>query len=475
MKQGKRFALGRAAALACALAAALLLLAACASGQSSSSGEGASSEGAASVSASADTSASASSASPASSKAVAEVVPDVTSLKLADAKKAIKDAGLKVGSVTDKASDTVEAGCVISQQPKAGKKPTSSGRVRLTVSTGEPQERTVPVPDVRGLTRKTATAELEDMGLVAVYDGEVESQQYSPGLVLKQSIDPGQVVGEGTQVHFSVSKAPSKVVVPNVVGRTAEQAAELANTANLQFATSSEYSSSVAQGLVIRQDPKANTEAAGDSTLNVVVSLGANPDKKDTKVAVPDVAGKTADAAADALGKAGLAVSTTSKYSTSVAEGRIISQKPAAGKKVASGTTVKVVVSLGAKKVPQVVVPDLMGCTWSDAKGVLQGVGLKAAKQGSAKGYVIDQSIAAGTEVEKGTRVTVTLQAETVTVPDIVGMSAESAYAAVEAAGLTTDSTWSEHGVVKTQKPKAGKEVELGTAVSITLDTSEFE
>jgi len=67
-------------------------------------------------------------------------------------------------------------------------------------------------------------------------------------------------------------------------------------------------------------------------------------------VTVPNVVGKTQANASSALTSAGLTVGTiTQAYSSTVASGNVISQSPASGTSVASGTAVNLTVSKGPR------------------------------------------------------------------------------------------------------------------------------
>ncbi|MGO0107518.1 PASTA domain-containing protein [Streptococcus suis] len=72
-----------------------------------------------------------------------------------------------------------------------------------------------------------------------------------------------------------VSKGVAPQVVPNVVGKTQENATQILQTAGFSIGTiTQEYSSSVTAGQVISTDPVANTELTKGSIINLVVSKG---------------------------------------------------------------------------------------------------------------------------------------------------------------------------------------------------------
>ncbi len=101
-------------------------------------------------------------------------------------------------------------------------------------------------------------------------------------------------------------------------------------------------SSTVAAGDVISQSPATGASVTSGSAVNLVVSSGP------AQISVPNVVGLTQAAATTAITAAGLTVGTvTMQSSSSVAAGDVISQSPAAGASVASGSAVNLVVSSG--------------------------------------------------------------------------------------------------------------------------------
>jgi beta-lactam-binding protein with PASTA domain len=199
------------------------------------------------------------------------------------------------------------------------------------------------------------------------------------------------------------------------------------------------------------------------------------------EVAVPDVVGQAeADAEATITG-AGLVPAKTEAADDTVPVGSVISQDPAAGTMVASGSTVNIAVSTGPDAPATVPVPDVTGQPAADAQATLEAEGFTVAvtEQPSMdveEGLVIETNPAAGAEVAPGTEVTIVVStgAEDVIVPDFTGMSQEDATKAAEDVGLTIafvedpDNPDSE-GVVVSQEPAAGSTAAAGTEVVAQL------
>lgn len=200
---------------------------------------------------------------------------------------------------------------------------------------------------------------------------------------------------------------------------------------------------------------------------------------QETRVSVPDVANKSREEAESALESAGLSYDVTERTHESIPRGSAIATEPAAGSSVPSGTNVKLVISSG-KEITEV--PDLTGMNTSDARAALDKAGLtlnsqvqEEASDDQPAGAVITQSPAQGSQVSKGTKVSITVSTgpENVRVPIVSGQSEEDARSNLESAGFTVvvnrvDSTEPEGQVIS-----ASNEGEsLAPGSEITLEVS---
>jgi VWFA-related protein len=218
------------------------------------------------------------------------------------------------------------------------------------------------------------------------------------------------VAGQGTQsTNFTRCDATTgPVTVPNVVNQTQAAATTALTGANLVVGTVTQQpSATVLAGRVSSQNPAAGVGVPAGSTVNLVVSTGPAPPPGPTMVTVPNVANQTQAAATAAILGAQLVLGTVSQQSsTTVAAGSVISQSPAAGSSLATGSAVSLVVSTGP-----VAVPNVVNQTQTAATTALTGAGLAlgAVSQTSSatvpSGSVISQNPAAGTSVAAGSAV----------------------------------------------------------------------
>jgi len=197
----------------------------------------------------------------------------------------------------------------------------------------------------------------------------------------------------------------------------------------------------------------------------------------------PNVVGLTQAAAVNVITNAGLVLgSVTTQSSSTVPAGSVISQYPAAGTSIASGSPVNLVISAGALSA---VVPNVVNLTQALAASVISGAGLtmgaviQQASTTVPSGRVISQSPIAGTSVANGSAVNLVVStgAPTAVVPNVVGMTQAAATAAISDAGLAVGSvTQQSHasvpaGSVISQNPAGGSTLAPGATVSLSVST----
>ena len=203
---------------------------------------------------------------------------------------------------------------------------------------------------------------------------------------------------------------PNDVQIPDLVNKTQDEAEQILKELKLKLVVKSEeYNENVEEGKIISQDPayQENYTIKEHSEISVVISKGTET------VEVPDVVGKTREEAEKLLKDAGLVAEITEENDEKVEAGIVLSQDIEDGETVNKGSTVKLVVSKGSGIV-NVEVPSLVGKTEQEAKNLLTEAGLKVnvvndEDESKNDGVVLRQSKDAGTEVQEGTTITITV------------------------------------------------------------------
>ena len=210
-------------------------------------------------------------------------VPNLVGLTESDARSSIdKYDGFFTISVTYDYSDSVEEGKVIDQDPDAGRSASEGTTITIHVSKGSEPAATVEVPDLSNCTPKEASAKCSALGLVAQAGDSVYSSSVDVGHVASQDTAEGSTAKAGDTIVYHLSLGPQTITVPSVVGETEADAAEALESAGFTVVrTTSEYSSTVAAGSVIRQYPTSGSLEKG-SSVQITLSLGPKPTTTDS-------------------------------------------------------------------------------------------------------------------------------------------------------------------------------------------------
>ena len=199
----------------------------------------------------------------------------------------------------------------------------------------------VEVPAVVGMTKEDAIKALNKLGLG--YKSVTQSSDtVAEDCVISQGNVGGSKVEKNSQIVLTIStgKENKEVTVPNVKGKSEQEAKEAIEAANLVASVDYQYSDSVEAGNVIKYSPSGSV--AEGSTVTIHVSRG----KKVTNVSVPNVLGMSESLASQTLDSANLKVTVKYETSSKAEYGTVTSQTPySAGDSVPSGTTITIYVS----------------------------------------------------------------------------------------------------------------------------------
>lgn len=264
--------------------------------------------------------------------------------------------------------------------------------------------KTITVPNVVGKSVESAREIVEEEGLRLEEKERVFSDTIAADNVISQDPEEGEKLRRGGVVEVIVSGGTEIVEVPDVVGKSVEQATYLLPKAGLELGDIKKVYSSEPENEVISQDPEAGDQVKKATQVDLVVSRG------EKQVSVPDVTNKTFDEAKSSLEQAGFKVERTDESSGGVDEGNVIRTSPAAGTEAKKGSTVSVVVSTGPESVD---VPDVIGDSESVAEAKLEDAGFTVVSKdvntnpSNMYNKVTRQSPSAGTSLDEGSSVTI--------------------------------------------------------------------
>ncbi len=269
------------------------------------------------------------------------------------------------------------------------------------------------VPSVVGLAQAAATSQLQTAGFTVKVHNDY-TDQFGAGLVTRQQPTAAAKLAEGGTVDIWVSRGPATVTLIDFTGWTPSAVVSWLHKNGLVGKELSGTSATIAKGKVFRQKPAPGITVSRGDTVSYYVSRGV------PQVAVPDLSGLDQTQAASALQTAGLLLGTVSQQtSATVPVGQVVSQDPAAGTSVATGSTVTIVVSSGTptpSSTPTptgtpVAVPSVLTMPRTQAEQLLTSDGfvvkVKFGKNALGPGIVYDQSPNGSTTATSGSTVTI--------------------------------------------------------------------
>ena len=279
----------------------------------------------------------------------------------------------------------------------------------------------------------------------------------------------------------SIVKEEQDPLVPELVGKTEDEARTLCEEQGLILNVVERVKSEYEEGIVCEQKSQANTKLPEGAKVNVVISEGL----KGEEIEIPELRNKSEKAAKDALLKLGFLeenMEIIEREDDDVEAGKVVATLPGGGSKVTADAEIQIIVSKGAG---QIMVPRLLGKTAEEAEKALEEAGLtgKVTEEYSdiyEKDVVMEQSIDPGERVDKSTVIEYIVSKgeepkKQVVIPNLAGQTVSNAIAQLYNAGLDVKPTYSESTtynkdyVISVQG--AGTTVEEGTTVTIVVST----
>ena len=271
--------------------------------------------------------------------------------------------------------------------------------------------------------------------------------------------------GAGSGWWFS-SGPGGLAIVPELTGRSLDQAIAALEPLGLTIEQAEENSSDTPAGLVARTDPAAGSRIFKNSVITVFVSIGPK------QVKVPEVVGLSAQEANNLLTEAGFVVGSTKNFFSDLPKGQVFKLSAETGAVLNQSSVIDIFVSLGA-------LPEVSGLPIAQARELLAGLSLEITEQ-----EVFDNAIPEGNVVRLLPSVeplpeagSVTLEIskgpEIISMPNVKGETIAAAKTLLENLGLRvvidTNVLSSNFGIakVKSQNPKAGIEIRVGDSVTI--------
>jgi beta-lactam-binding protein with PASTA domain/predicted Ser/Thr protein kinase len=199
-------------------------------------------------------------------------VPNVIRMTEDQARAAIGDAELRVGTIDSQADENVPKGKVISQEPSSDVYVDPQTAVNFVISTGRPE---VQMPSVIGLDKQAAQAQLEGDPYQFVVKLEEKESDQPEGQVIETDPTANTMAAVGAPVTVFYSDGPEEV--PSVLGLKQGQAKNKIRAAGFEPRVIPSADTTEPAGTVIEQSPDPGETPSEGSTVTIVVSSYVPP------------------------------------------------------------------------------------------------------------------------------------------------------------------------------------------------------
>ncbi|MCX5377234.1 Stk1 family PASTA domain-containing Ser/Thr kinase [Streptomyces sp. NBC_00091] len=260
-------------------------------------------------------------------------VPKLVGQTFEQAQSSAKNMGLTVEKEAEEPCADQPKGNVCSQNPAPETKVDKGFAVKVKVSSGAPK---VAVIDVVRMKFEDAESALKAKKF-QVEKKLVESDSATPGTVTEQNPKSGSQAEQGSVITLTVAKEISKGIVPDLTGKTKEQAVKLLQDAKLKLGSTTEVDSpGAAPKTIVQQQYAPGEQLAKDTAVNVSIAKAST-----APTAVPLLAGRTVAQAKDDLKRANLNFGAVLGGPTDD-NALVTASEPAAGTPLPAGTVVNV-------------------------------------------------------------------------------------------------------------------------------------
>ena len=299
---------------------------------------------------------------------------------------------------------------------------------------------------------------LADAGLTIDLQQDTDSSE-AAGTFTRQDPAGGTTVAKGSAVKVWLSAGPSSTQVPDVSGLSQSAAKAKLTAAGFSVSPSNktEDSATVEKDKVTRTDPASGSAAPKGSTITIYTSNGMTT--------VPDWTGKTQSEVTADLKNYDFTPVIQNEASDTVAAGSVTRTSPAAGTKVAQDESITIYISTGKAKVT---VPNVVGKTVAQAKSQLGDYQIAYDGPSDDGATVSAQSLAAGSQVDKGATITLTTKEAEITVPNVVGKTVAQAKSQLSQFEVTVTGASDDSAIVSAQSLTAGSTATSGSAITLT-------
>ncbi len=204
-----------------------------------------------------------------------EAVPDVSGYTVSEAINALQNAGFVVADEQrSEASETIDEGLVTKTTPAAGSIRKEGTEITLYISLGDV---TVEIEDYTGENYNEVRGRLEALNLVVYIESEDipegdDPADYEEGIVMRQSVEPGERLSEGDAITLYIPKLDNKYPDFVLDEYTVAEVEEFAEDYGINLTVNYEDTLEYEPGTIIRQSRAAGTTVVEGARLTITVA-----------------------------------------------------------------------------------------------------------------------------------------------------------------------------------------------------------
>ncbi len=209
-------------------------------------------------------------------------LPDVTTRPLNKAVETLEADGFHPIIKDSTYDEHLPPGSIVQQNPLPFSTVKKGRRVYLVVSIGDKPRY---IPKLIGLTQQDAEFRLREQGLELNNAVPEFSDFYPRGVVVNQSIPPGEQVDKDQKINITVSlgPAPTSLEIPNLVGKSMESAEKELDAIGVRVGRVKYlYRPNLVPGTILKQFVKPGTNAASVEKVDLLVSSDQQPKEEAT-------------------------------------------------------------------------------------------------------------------------------------------------------------------------------------------------
>ncbi len=240
--------------------------------------------------------------------------------------------------------------------------------------------KTVPVPDITGMTVENATKELKKVGLKIKVVETIESDKEENTIVEMNPVADTEAK-KGDTIEVKISGGLSKVIVPDLRDYDVNYIKDLLKQKGLDWNINYQYSENIKSGYLISQYPERDSEVVKGSVIELTISQG----KKEKFVSVSNYLGQNVDNAKKNLESLGLTVILKEQSTDKESEnGIVLSQSLESGTKISAGA--KITLTYGKYTPPSDIDVSQylsVGMSLADATSALNSAGISYSISGA--------------------------------------------------------------------------------------------